>query len=293
MGWTTGRPRCTGCVVGALWFDAGMVSTGGEDALKRARTALASGRLTLARDILEDHVHLHRDAEAFKMLGEIRHRIGDLPGAGAAWFATSAKGPIVDEAVSAWRTKHDDDFAAMWATIPASARRGELTPKLAALKARAEVSAPSPEPSPSLSPSPDPSPAPASTARAKAQKKVAPEPAATAPPVAVSSGVSYELIDRWDVDKLNHILTVDSPEFFSSDVAYTPAVNAVRLYRVTYPSVVPEKGNKPIMASGLLAVPETDATRFPPRKALPSRSSAAKRFASSAAKTVRSFCMRV
>ena len=181
MGWTTGRPRCTGCVVGALWFDAGMVSTGGEDALKRARTALASGRLTLARDILEDHVHLHRDAEAFKMLGEIRHRIGDLPGAGAAWFATSAKGPIVDEAVSAWRTKHDDDFAAMWATIPASARRGELTPKLAALKARAEVAAPSPEPSPS----PDPSPASASTARAKAPKKVAPEPAATAPPVAV------------------------------------------------------------------------------------------------------------
>lgn len=185
MGWTTGRPRCTGCVVGALWFDAGMVSTGGEDALKRARTALASGRLTLARDILEDHVHLHRDAEAFKMLGEIRHRIGDLPGAGAAWFATSAKGPIVDEAVSAWRTKHDDDFAAMWATIPASARRGELTPKLAALKARAEAAAPSPEPSPSLSTSPDPSPAPASTARAKAPKKVAPEPAATAPPVAV------------------------------------------------------------------------------------------------------------
>ena len=45
--------------------------------------------------------------------------------------------------------------------------------------------------------------------------------AETAPPVAVSSGVSYELIDRWDVDKLNHILTVDSPEFFSSDVAYT------------------------------------------------------------------------
>ena len=121
------------------------------------------------------------------MLGEIRHRIGDLPGAGAAWFATSAKGPIVDEAVSAWRTKHDDDFAAMWATIPASARRGELTPKLAALKARAEAAAPSPEPSPSpsLSPSPDPSPAPASTARAKAPKKVAPELAATAPPVAV------------------------------------------------------------------------------------------------------------
>ena len=87
--------------------------------------------------------------------------------------------------------------------------------------------------------------------------------AETAAPIAVPSGVSYELIDRWDVDKLNQILTVDAPAFFSVDVPYTPAVNAVRLYRVTYPSVVPEKGNKPIMASGLLAVPETDATRFP------------------------------
>ena len=87
--------------------------------------------------------------------------------------------------------------------------------------------------------------------------------AETAAPIAVPSGVSYELIDRWDVDKLNQILTVDAPAFSSVDVPYTPAVNAVRLYRITYPSVVPEKGNKPIMASGLLAVPETDATRFP------------------------------
>ena len=60
--------------------------------LSSARAALASGRLTLARDILGTMSTGIRDAEAFKMLGEIRHRIGDLPGAGAAWFATSAKG---------------------------------------------------------------------------------------------------------------------------------------------------------------------------------------------------------
>ncbi|MCX5494410.1 prolyl oligopeptidase family serine peptidase [Kaistia dalseonensis] len=84
-----------------------------------------------------------------------------------------------------------------------------------------------------------------------------------AAPITVPSGVSYELIGRWDVDKLNQILTVDAPKVFDIAVTYTPATNAVRLYRVTYSSIVPEKNNKPIMATGLLAVPETDATSFP------------------------------
>ncbi len=87
--------------------------------------------------------------------------------------------------------------------------------------------------------------------------------AAEPAPIAVSTGVSYELIGRWDVDKLNQILTVDTPRIFSLSVAYSPARNAVRLYRVTYSSVVPEKANRPIVATGLLAVPETGATRLP------------------------------
>ncbi len=75
-------------------------------------------------------------------------------------------------------------------------------------------------------------------------------------PVAVSSGVSYAAIDRWDIDKLNKILTVDTPAFAGIDVPYTAAKNAVTLYRVTYNSVVPERGNKPIVATGLVAIPE-------------------------------------
>jgi len=82
-------------------------------------------------------------------------------------------------------------------------------------------------------------------------------------PIQVTSGVSYELIGRWDADKLNQILTVDTPKFFDIDVKYTPAKNAVQLYRVTYTSVVPERNNRPIVATGLLAVPETGATSFP------------------------------
>jgi len=81
--------------------------------------------------------------------------------------------------------------------------------------------------------------------------------------IAVSSGVHYELIGEWDVDRLNAILTQDTPKFFNLSVAYTPARNPVALYRITYDSVVPEKGNKPIVATGLLAVPQTGATHFP------------------------------
>lgn len=81
--------------------------------------------------------------------------------------------------------------------------------------------------------------------------------------VQVTSGVSYELIGRWDADKLNQILKVDTPKFFGVSVTYTPARNAVRLYRVTYDSVIPERGNKPTVATGLLAIPDTKDTSFP------------------------------
>ena len=87
--------------------------------------------------------------------------------------------------------------------------------------------------------------------------------AADAAPIAVPSGVSYELIGRWDIDTLNRILTVDSPKYFGISVPYTPARNAVRLYRITYASVVPEQNNRPIVATGLLAVPDTGASSFP------------------------------
>lgn len=81
--------------------------------------------------------------------------------------------------------------------------------------------------------------------------------------VQVSSGVSYELIGRWDADKLNQILKVDAPKFFGTAISATPARNAVRLYRVTYSSVIPERGNKPTIASGLIAIPDTETATFP------------------------------
>ncbi len=92
---------------------------------------------------------------------------------------------------------------------------------------------------------------------------VAPAAAQGSGPVQVSSGVQYELIGRWDADKLNKVLTDEAPKFFGVSVKYSPARNAVKLYRVTYNSVVPERGNKPIVATGLIAVPDIAGTSFP------------------------------
>ncbi|WP_188471345.1 alpha/beta hydrolase family protein [Hafnia psychrotolerans] len=82
-------------------------------------------------------------------------------------------------------------------------------------------------------------------------------------PIKVSDGITYEFIGRWDVARLNKILTVDTPAFSGVNVKYTPAQNAVKLYRVIYPSSIPERGNKPTMTSGLLAIPDTAGKSFP------------------------------
>jgi len=82
-------------------------------------------------------------------------------------------------------------------------------------------------------------------------------------PVRVASGVQYEFLDRWDVSRLNQILEAETPKFAGIPVTYSPARNAVRLYRVTYSSVIPERGNKPTSATGLVAIPDTADTSFP------------------------------
>ncbi|MBR0994395.1 alpha/beta hydrolase [Bradyrhizobium japonicum] len=81
--------------------------------------------------------------------------------------------------------------------------------------------------------------------------------------VKLSASIEYQRIARWDADQLNKILQVDTPAFAGITTTYSPARNAVRLYRVTFSSVVPERGNKPTIASGLLAIPEDSGTSFP------------------------------
>lgn len=79
--------------------------------------------------------------------------------------------------------------------------------------------------------------------------------------VTIPGETRYELVGHYDVDRLNKILTVDTPKFAGIKVAYTPARNGVNLYRVTYTSVIPEMNDKPTVTSGLLALPDTKSDK--------------------------------
>ncbi|OZI18643.1 alpha/beta hydrolase [Bordetella genomosp. 9] len=95
------------------------------------------------------------------------------------------------------------------------------------------------------------------------QAHAAPAAATVTSSTMLAAGVRYQFLQRWDIERLNRILQVDTPEFAAIPATYTPARNAVLLYRVSYPSVIPEKGNLPTMASGLIAVPDIPAASLP------------------------------
>jgi hypothetical protein len=105
--------------------------------VQEAREAREAGRLWKARDVLTAHVAVTRDPEALTELGDVLYAMGDLPRAGAVWFAAGAKGPEVDMAVAAWREQAGDDFAVMWASLPASARWQPRSRRVEALRERA------------------------------------------------------------------------------------------------------------------------------------------------------------
>lgn len=83
-------------------------------------------------------------------------------------------------------------------------------------------------------------------------------------PVAVTSGVTYELIGTYDTRRIDAILGAELATFLSSSTEaavnfngkFVAAKYPVKLYRVTYRSVVPELGNRPTVASGLVAIPQ-------------------------------------
>lgn len=80
---------------------------------------------------------------------------------------------------------------------------------------------------------------------------------------AVSSGVRYTHMGDYSVERLNTILTTEVAGFSSFKIQYPQAANSVSLYKVQYATVIPEQGNKPTMASGLVAVPKTAQKKLP------------------------------
>ncbi|MCB0039621.1 MAG: hypothetical protein KDE23_08070 [Caldilinea sp.] len=77
------------------------------------------------------------------------------------------------------------------------------------------------------------------------------------------NGITVESIGAYSVERLNEILTTELAEFSDFAISFPPAKNGVKLYRVTYPSVIPEKKNRPTVASGLIALPDVDDKTLP------------------------------
>lgn len=114
------------------------MSGGSESArVEKARAAVADGAPWRARDLLVRHLEQHRDPDALALLGDVYLGMGDLPAAGAVWFAAGAKGPDVDMAVAAWRERSRDDFPTMWRSLPASVRADPPSARVEALRDRA------------------------------------------------------------------------------------------------------------------------------------------------------------
>lgn len=110
-----------------------------EQVLTDARAAVDAGAAWRARDLLAAHVEAESDPDALALLGEVYQSMGDLPRAGAIWFASGAKGPEADAAVAAWRAQSGDDFGVMWRSLPASARVEPLPRRIEALRERARA----------------------------------------------------------------------------------------------------------------------------------------------------------
>ncbi len=89
-------------------------------------------------------------------------------------------------------------------------------------------------------------------------------------PAPAQPGVTWQYIETYDLPKLNHILNAELEEFLATSTMHLAdfegqfAVPAypVKLYRVTYPTVVPELGI-PTVASGLVAIPDNGLDSMP------------------------------
>lgn len=91
-----------------------------------------------------------------------------------------------------------------------------------------------------------------------------------AQPVPVQPVVTWQYIETYDLQKLSHILNEELEEFMvgstmqASDFKGQLSVpaNPVKLYRVTYPTLVPELGIATV-ASGLVAIPDNGMDSMP------------------------------
>lgn len=107
------------------------------EVLEQAQAQLAAGHAWRARDILAQYLETEPDDDVLSMLGGVLYGMGDLPGAGAAWFGTTKSGAEVEAATAAWREHYDDHFGRMWRSLPRAVRRDVHSAKVEALREKA------------------------------------------------------------------------------------------------------------------------------------------------------------
>jgi dipeptidyl aminopeptidase/acylaminoacyl peptidase len=89
-------------------------------------------------------------------------------------------------------------------------------------------------------------------------------------PAPVQPEVTWQYIETYDLQKLNQILNAELEEFLMASTMHLADFQgqfavpqySVKLYRVTYPTVVPELGI-PTVASGLVAIPDNGLDSMP------------------------------
>ncbi len=87
----------------------------------------------------------------------------------------------------------------------------------------------------------------------------------------VRSGVEYAYIGTYDIERLQAVFSTELDAFLGGSTMpagdfegqFDEPLYPVRLYRVKYRSVIPEFDNRPTIASGLIAIPESEAETFP------------------------------
>src|SRR4051794_3942146 len=97
-----------------------------------------------------------------------------------------------------------------------------------------------------------------------------PGPGPTPPPQPIAARATIITIDTYDQRRLDLVTGSELDEFMASSTMptafrgrFASARYPVTLYQGNYRSVVPERGNSPTVASGLVAIPETGSRRMP------------------------------
>ena len=116
--------------------------------IQRAHADVEAGHPWMARDRLVSALQQRQDDEILHLLAEVHAQMGDLPAAGALWFATARDDERARAAIAAWRERHPGQIA-RWNSIPSPVRRHACTPELNALQdaaSRASRARTGPEP---------------------------------------------------------------------------------------------------------------------------------------------------